>query len=881
MPLVPGTHLGPYQIQSQLGAGGMGEVYRARDTRLERTVAIKILPAHLSSDPAGRQRFEREAKTISSLNHPHICVLHDVGQQDGIDYLVMECVEGETLAARLEKGPLPLDQSLRYGAQISDALDKAHRCGVVHRDLTPRNVMITPNGAKLLDFGLAKPCAAMFSQVTLTAIPVSPVTQEGTIIGTVQYMSPEQIEGKDLDGRSDIFSLGAVLYEMLSGRKAFEGKSQFSVASAILEREPTPILSVKPMTPSALEHIVKKCLAKSPEDRWQSAGDVASELRWIADPSVQAGLRAVPNQFVQPAWRRPVQLIATGVLTAVVLALALLLFNRSGTSSGVNSGIARLTIPLPPKQELSSDTTLAVVLSPDGKRLAYVASISGVSHLYVRRLDQYESVAIPESEGATFPFFSPKGDWVAFFNQGKIKKAPSDGGLPVEICEAPTFFGGAWTPQDIIVASVPNFGLATVPASGGTLQRVSIPSRDKVYPQGLTWLGEGDWVMFTDYLSARWSVMAVKLSNGELRPLLDNAKSPSYSAGHLVYYQGGALWAVPFDPDKLRALGNPTEIESGINEANYMPQFSTSLSGIMVYATGPAGNVLRNVYFVNRKGEERKLDLAAQDYVDPTFSPDGKQIAIVIRTGTSPQQLEVLEGDHGTVTGFPRNLSYVAPAWTSDGKSLIFDARDTNTQNSSIYRVAVDGSSEPQVLRPNSQITHITSIAGDTAVVTVTDPVTNTDLWLLNLRSPYEMRPFKHTAAVERQGALSPDGHWLAYASNESGRSEIYVEPVPGPGGRRQVSTEGGEEPRWVRNGREIVYRSGTKIMSVAVQLQPAFRIDKAMELFDRKFERGAAVAGYDVSPDGQTFVMTRSERDNPSEIRVVINWPAANATPK
>ena len=879
MPLVPGTHLGPYEIQSPLGAGGMGEVYRARDTRLERTVAIKILPAHLSSDPAGRQRFEREAKTISSLNHPHICVLHDVGRQDGIDYLVMECVEGETLATRLERGPLPLEQALRYGAQIADALDKAHRCGVVHRDLTLRNVMITPNGAKLLDFGLAKPCAAMFSQVTLTALPVSPVTQEGTIIGTVQYMSPEQIEGKELDGRSDIFSLGAVLYEMLSGRKAFEGKSQFSVASAILEREPTPILSVKPMTPSALEHIVRKCLAKSPEDRWQSAGDVASELRWIADPSVQTELEADATQSVRPAGRRG-ELITIGALTAVVLVLAFLLFNRPGAYPGGDSGIARLTIPLPPKQELSADTTLAVVLSPDGKRLAYVASISGVSHLYIRRLDQYESVAIPDSEGSTFPFFSPKGDWVAFFNQGKIKKAPSDGGLPVEICEAPTFFGGAWTPRDVIVASVPNFGLATVPASGGTLQRVSIPSRDRVYPQGLTWLGEGDWVMFTDYLSARWSAMAVNLSTGELRPLIDNAKSPSYSAGHLVYYQGGALWAVAFDPDKLRVLGNPTGIESGINEANYMPQFSTSRNGILVYASGPAGNVLRNVYFVNRKGEERKLDLATQDYVDPTFSPDGKQIAIVIRTGTSPQQLEVLEGDHGAVTGFPRNLSYVAPAWTSDGKSLIFDARETDTQNSSNYRVAADGSSAPQLLRPNSQTTHITSIAGNTAVVTVTDPVTNTDLWLLNLRSPYEMRPFKRTAAVEHQGALSPDGHWLAYASNESGRSEIYVEPVPGPGGRRQVSTDGGEEPRWVRNGREIVYRNGTKMMSAAVQLQPAFRAEKAMELFDRKFERGAAVAGYDVSPDGQTFVMTRSERDNPTDIRVIINWPAPKATP-
>src|SRR5512137_545058 len=284
MPLVPGTLLGPYQIQSPLGAGGMGEVYRARDTRLERTVAIKILPAHLSSDSAGKQRFEREAKTISSLNHPHICVLHDVGSQDGLSYLVMECLEGETLAKRLEKGPLPLEQVLKYGAQIADALDKAHRSGVVHRDLKPGNVMLTATGAKLLDFGLAKPASPMTSAAMLTAVTQdSPVTEQGTIVGTFQYMSPEQVEGKELDGRSDIFSLGAVLYEMLTGRRAFEGKSQLSVASAILEKEPAPITSTKPMTPPALDHAIKNCLAKHPDERWQSASDLASELKWIAE----------------------------------------------------------------------------------------------------------------------------------------------------------------------------------------------------------------------------------------------------------------------------------------------------------------------------------------------------------------------------------------------------------------------------------------------------------------------------------------------------------------------------------------------------------------------------------------------------------------------
>jgi len=854
----------------------MGEVYRARDTRLDRTVAVKILPQEMSNDPARKQRFEREARTISSLNHPHICVLHDVGHQDGIDYLVMECMEGETLSKRLEKGPLPLEQTLRYGAQLADALDKAHKNGVIHRDLKPGNIMLTCNGAKLLDFGLAKPSAGLLSEMTLTAqAPASPVTQEGMIIGTFQYMSPEQVEGKELDARSDIFSLGAVLYEMLSGRKAFDGKSQLSVVSAILEREPTPINRFKPMTPPALEHVVKKCLAKSVDDRWQSAGDLASELRWIADTSAQGGTGESPSPAARSGWQRIAGMVA---LAATVLVLTLLLMRKGGSYGNGEHGVVRLNIALPLKQELAADMTQAVMLSPDGDRVAYVAAESGVSHLYVRRLDQFESVAIPDSEGAIFPFFSPNGDWVAFFSQGKLKKAPVTGGQPVVISEMTSFFGGTWTPRDIIVASIPNFGLATVPASGGSLQKISLASKDLIYPQGLDWLAGGDWVVFTDYLSPKRNAMAAKLSTGELRPLLDNAQSPSFAAGHLIFYQGGALWAVPFDSDKVQVLGSPVEIERGVNEENYIAQATASRTGVLAYAPGPAGNFLRNLFLVNRKGEEQKLDIPPNDYVDPTLSPDGKKIAVAIR---NVQQLEVLERDRGGVTSIVSNLTtYFAPVWTLNGKNLLLDGFNPAKERG-IYRVAADGGSEPELLRQTPQVSHVTSVAGNYAAVMVNDPVTNTDLWILGLSSPYEMRPFKNSPAVERQGSLSPDGRWMAYVSNESGRSEIYVAPVPGPGGRRQISSEGGEQPRWVRNGKEIVYRNGTRMMSVPVQLRPDLQIGKPIELFDRKFDRGAAVDAYDVTSDGQTFVMTRSERENPTEIRVVIGWPGGKSAEK
>jgi serine/threonine protein kinase/Tol biopolymer transport system component len=882
MALTSGTRLGPFEIVAVLGAGGMGEVYRAKDTRLGRDVAIKILPTSICSDTVARQRFEREAKSISALNHPNICVLHDVGCHEGLDYLVMECVEGETLAARLQKGPLPFSELLKTGIEIANALASAHRLGLVHRDLKPSNIMLTKAGAKLMDFGLAKPIvlnpitpasAPAFTGETLTSnqSPGSPLTGVGAIIGTIQYMAPEQLEGKEADARSDIFAFGAVLYEMATGRRAFEGKSYLSVASAILHKDPVPLAAIQPDSPPPLNYVISTCLAKDPEDRFQTAHDVKLQLAWLSQSS---GI-ALPAPPVQSHAHRPSGTIFGLAAAAflVVLVLGLLFFKYANRPAISDFGVVRFSVALPPKQELAADLTQAVAISPDGKRLAYVAAESGVAHLYVRRLDQLEPVAIPDSEGANFPFFSPNGDWVVFFSQGKLKKASSDGGRPVALCDLPAFFGGVWTPHDLIVVSIPNLGLATVPSGGGPPRQVAVANNKPIYPQGLTWLAGGDWVAFTDYSYSqhRQSVFAMKLSSGELRTLLDNAQSPSYSAGNLVYYQGGALWAVPFDSEKLQLLGTPVEIETGVDEVNYVPQASVSRTGALAFAPGPAEDSFRNLFLVNRQGAEQKLVLPPNDYIDPAFSPDGKRIAFVIR---SVQQLGVLERDRGALTSLAPNLQNFAPTWASDGKSLLMDAIDASRQRG-FYRVAADGSSEPQLLRPTPQTSHITSIAGDIAAVMVSDPVTNTDLWLLSLQPPYELRPFKRTAAVERQGALSPNGRWMAYSSNESGRSEIYVEPVPGPGGRRQISSDGGSQPRWVRNGHEIIYRNGTKMMSVPVQLQPTFLPGKVVELFDRKFDPGAAVAGYDVSADGQTFVMTRSERENPTEIRVILGWPS------
>jgi len=872
MALTSGTKLGPYQIRSALGAGGMGEVYRARDTRLDRSVAIKILHSHLSTTPELKLRFDREARTLSSLSHPHICSLYDVGKDGDVEFLVMELLEGETLSARLQRGPLPINAVMKLGIEIADALAKAHRLGVIHRDLKPSNIMLTANGAKLMDFGLAKANVVNTSTgrslvelatATLQS-PSSPLSSAGTLIGTIQYMAPEQIEGKDADGRSDIFALGLVLYEAVTGRRAFEGKTHLSIASAILQRDPPPITIENPdVGLPPLEHTIQTCMAKEPDERFQTAHDVKLQLMWLARmANSQPGHG---KKSFRAGWIAMAALVLA--LLATILFLTTELRNRSAVSA---YGMTRFSITLPSRQELAVNTGRAVVVSPDGRTLGYVAIENGVSHLFARRFDQFEPVVIPDSEGASFPFFSPNGEWIAFFRQGKLEKAPASGGVPIVIAEVPTFFGATWTPQDVIVVAIPNYGLATVSANGGSLQKVSIATKDIIYPEGPTWLAGGEWIAFTDYLTERRSVMLLKLSTGEMRVLLKNAQALSYVRGSVVYYQGGALWAVPFDADQLTIKGNPVQVESGINEENYIDQADMSENGVLAYTPGPSGDFSRDLYLVDRKGQEQKLDVPAHDYVDPAFSPDGKRIACMFRS-TYGQQLAVLDRERGLFTTLAGGMG-AAPAWMPDGKTILFDGVDSHQRG--IFQVAADGGSAPQLVRVTALSSHVTSIAGEYATLTVSDPATSADLWLLNINNRNDMTAFKSTPATERQGSLSPDGHWLAYASNESGHSEIYVEPVPGPGGRQQISTDGGEEPRWVRNGREITYRNGTKMMSVPVQVQATFRGGKPTELFDRRFDRGFGVAGYDVIPDGQTFVMTRSEHTARTEIRVVMGWP-------
>ena len=862
-----GTRLGPYEIVAPIGAGGMGEVYRARDTRLERTVAIKILAADVTDSPERKQRFEREARAISSLQHPHICVLYDVGNHDGLDYLVMEYLEGESLADRLHKGPLPTNQLLKMGIEIADALDKAHRQGLVHRDLKPGNVMLTKGGAKLLDFGLAKACGfAAAAGGSSEAIPTltsaaHPVTARGAIVGTFQYMSPEQIQGKEADARSDLFALGALLYEAATGTQAFQGKTQISVMSAILERQPEPVTSLNAASPPALDYVIRTCLEKEPDDRFQTAHDVSLQLKWISGSSATA--LSLPGLARRRRWW---PLAGWAVAAAVLVVIAAWLLLRPTPASPV----VRLALPLPGRQSLPIDVAGAVAVSPDGAKFAYIAAESGKTQLYLRPIDRFEPLIIPDSEGAVLPFFSVGSDWVYFFAHGHLRKAATNGSaVPVNVADLPTFYGGAALPDGSVLVATSDPPLGIVPPQGGMVKPVALPA-NRVDPGAPIVLPGGEWTLFTDDKVNRISVIAMNLTTRELRMLVPNAAQPGYVPGYLLYDSAGTIYAAPFDSKAVRITGTATAVAQDVASRNFYAHYSASPQ-TLVFAPGAGTSAARNLFWVDRAGKGSRLDVPPEDYVDPNISADGKHFVVCIRN-LNEQSLAVYDAGRALLMRMSANsMRNVAPIWSADGKMLYFDATGQGARHG-VYRMPADGSAAPVLVRELTANAHLTSVAGNSASVTVSTTETGLDLWTLALDGG-EMKPFRTTKANERQGSYSPDGKFLAYASDESGDSEVYVESVSGSGARWQVSTSGGDQPRWSRNSNEIFYRNGTRMMSVAVQTSP-FAAGKAVQLFDVDYDRGGAVPGYDVSPDGQRFLMTVSEHPNPTEIRVVVGWP-------
>jgi hypothetical protein len=695
MPLAPGTHLGPYEIAGPLGSGGMGEVYRARDTRLERIVAIKILPAQFSSDPVRKQRFEREAKTISSLNHPNICVLHDVGHQEGIDYLVMECVEGETLAKRLEKGALPLEQVLKYGAQIADALDKAHRSGVVHRDLKPGNIMMTPTGAKLLDFGLAKLAAPMASLATMTATAAkqSPVTEQGTIVGTFQYMSPEQIEGKELDGRSDIFSFGTVLYEMLTGQRAFPGKSQLSVASAILEKEPAPISTIKPLTPPALDHAIRGCLTKELEQRWQSAGDLARELEWVAESGAQAGVSAPIS--ARSKTRERFAWTLTMLAALIAAGLAFVHFNKPSLQTPV---LRSMILPPVGGTFVFNGPIGGAFLSPDGRSVAFIARVGKVTQLWLRPLDSFAARSLPGTEDVSFAFWSPDSRNLGLFAQGKLKRIAVAGGPPQTLCDAESNRGASWGRTDVIIFARVSGEILRIPASGGTPQRVTTldVSRHEGTHRWPYFLPDGNHFLFMAALLGPVNEDNVfylgSLDSKGSRILLHGSSPIAYAMGQVLYLADNVLMARPFDPVKLDFTGEADPIAEGVQFDSLFSNgiFSVSENGALLYQQGK-GSSAHSLLLFDRTGKQLGSLGESSPSSTPRFSPDGKNLVYdLIPTNSGKVELWMMEigsGNRTRLASDPLNLVSHSTVWSPDGTRLAYSTAKTG--NRAIYIKAV------------------------------------------------------------------------------------------------------------------------------------------------------------------------------------------------
>jgi len=832
MTLSAGTRLGPYEIQSPLGAGGMGEVYRAKDTRLDRAVAVKVLPSHLSASAEVRQRFEREAKTVSQLSHPHICALYDVGREGDVEYLVMELLEGETLSDRLGKGPLPLEQTLRSGQEIADALDKAHRQGIVHRDLKPANVMLTKSGVKLLDFGLAKAMAPTAQKGSLTSLPTQQgLTQEGTILGTFQYMAPEQLEGKDADARTDVFALGATLYEMATGKKAFTAASQASLITAIMSAEPPMISSVVPMSPPQLDHVVKTCLAKDPEERWQSAADIRRELRWIGERSGSAE----PVSAV----RRPRRGWATWVGWSIAACLAAVLLVSQATrpreASPASAPSVRFSLDLPKGDKLpipSPDGATPFLLLPNGRGLVYVTVQGATTELKYLDLETSEARSIPGTTGAVQPFLSPDGRWIGFLSARVLRKVALAGGTPFDVAAGAIPRGAAWADGWIYFTPQLYSGLSRVLENGGKVEPVTQldPNDHERTHRWPILLPGGRALVYAALVGGARSwddaqIVLKRLDTGERRVLVRGGTSPRYlSAGYLCYARGSSIFAVPFDLASLSVKGQPAEV-----------------------------------------GKGEPLTDRAEPYVDISISPDGARLATDFDNA-----LWILDLGRRAFSKLPTSSGRVLlPIWSPDGKRIIYGTEKNGPWN--IYSRLPDGSGaeEPMVTGKEMAAPIAISLDGRFLLLQAGEGQQLSIVGLSDLKQDGPVRRVSGTRGDRAIGGMfSPDGKWIVHSEYESGMPQVYVVPASGGEGRWQISTAGGTVPRWSRSGSEIFYLEGDRLMAVPVSKGDRFEAGVPHVLFSKPDLRY-----FDVEPDGQHFVLIEPSSPSSAGLAIVENW--------
>jgi len=872
----PGERLGVYEIQVFVGAGGMGEVYRARDTRLERSVAIKVLPTHLAADRDRFQRFEREARAVARLDHPHIGALYDVGEASGLHFLVMQYLEGETLAARLAKGSMPLEQVLRYAIEIAEALAHAHRRGIVHRDLKPGNIFLTKTGARLLDFGLAKwrevqPGGLLTGLSGHATVPES-VTEQGMIVGTLHYMAPEQLEGKETDARADLFAFGAVVYEMVTGKRAFDAGSSASVIAAILSTQPPAMATRQPLTPPALDHVVTTCLAKDPDERWQAAGDVARQLRWIADSDVHVSPVVAASAS---RWNRRALPIVAGLgLLAGALLAGVVWTAARGRSIAPPLQVTR-SIVLTPTQLFD------VTLSPDGTWLAYTIDQSGNTKIYLRRLDALEAKPIDGTDGSCCPFFSPDSRWLGFSN-GSMKKVAVSGGAPQAICDMSGGNGATWGADGTIVfAPTQRDGLYRVSANGGVPQVLTTPDRAK-HEKSHRWpqfVAGGKAVVFAITTPEMNSfdesrVAVVSLEKGPPRILVEGGTSPRFVAPrYLLYARGGSVIGVPFDPERLEITGEAAPVIDSVSvTSDGAADYTVSDTGLMAHVRGVTHQRRDRIVWVDRTGRSEPLmDIQRGiGFFDLSLSTDGGRLALTM-TDRANDQLWTYDLSRRTLSQLTFAWDNQAPLWTPDGRRIVFRS-DRDQAGFNLYWQVWDGSSPAERLTDsrNAQFPSSWSRDQKTLAFVQTDDANRWGIWLLALDQERRARPLLQSGFNLFFPKISPDGRWLAYVSDETGRREVYVQPFPGLGAKWQISTEGGMAPSWEPHGRELYYRNDTKMMAVAIETRPAFAAGAPRLLFSGPYHTGA----YSVAPDGR-FIMIEPVRSNASstEITIVNNW--------
>ncbi|MDP9268995.1 MAG: protein kinase [Acidobacteriota bacterium] len=879
-----GSKLGPYEIQSAAGAGGMGEVYRAKDTRLDRIVAIKVLPGHLSQDAALRERFEREARAISALSHPGICTLHDVGSQDGVDFLVMEFLEGETLEQRIAKGPMPAADILRIGVEVADALEKAHRQGIIHRDLKPGNIMLTKLGAKLMDFGLAKRGDQNTLASALTEMTVSQkkLTSEGSIVGTFQYMAPEQLEGAEADQRTDIFAFGEILYEMATGQPPFKGRTKASLIASILSSEPASIVTLQPLTPPGLDRIVRICLAKDPDERFQTAHDLKLQLQWLAEGGSLAGVPAPVAH--RRKHRETLAWVMAGALLAVSAASAFFIWRLLSAPAQV----LRTTILPPEKSNLLAIGIGAApaAISPDGKHVVYGAmGPDGHLGLWLQHLDAPTPQPLAGTEGGFYPFWSPDSRFVAFFAGNSLRKIDITGGPPQTLCDANQGRGGDWSRDNVILFGLrEGGGLMRVPAAGGVPVEVTKLDRSK---------GEGThrWPEFLPdgqrflYMSGPNGndtnsnvVMVGSLDGKEKRQLLGASSNTQYASGYLLYRRDSTLMAQPFDPKKADFTGDPVPLveqirfDGGVSRA----VFSASENGMLVFQSGASSSGSRLTWFTHAGKPDGFLGESVLAY-NVALSPDGRRAATTLVLGgganTDVWMYDVARGIRTRFT-FSPDRDFL-PVFSPDGKQLAYG--DDTGSGFIIQIKPADGSAPEQALTKKSKLdlAPLDWSHDGLYLLCIGREKTALDIWAVPLGGDRTPFPVLQDQFTKDNPQFSPDGHWIAYQSNESGRDEIYIAPFPGPGAKFQASTEGGRIPKWRKDGKELYYMSiDQKLVAVPITLGAAtVQAGAPQGLFAIRVPPVRAT--YAVSGDGRFLVNSVGDTTDTVPISLFTNWPA------